>query len=98
MPDLRRRSIGIGEELGHGGFRRLGILRVQRIAQNKLDVRLIAGQAQKLSLRRANQQIDHLDLLRLAFSVLLNVGAGGENLNILKKSLSDGPLTVAGSA
>jgi hypothetical protein len=48
-------------------------------------VRLRAREAQHLRLLRSHQEIDDLHLFRLAFAVLLNIGAGGEDLNVLEE-------------
>ena len=58
-------------EICHGSTGRFGRYRIQRIAQNKLDMGLVAGQAQKLRLLRGNQQVDYLHLLRFSFGVFL---------------------------
>ncbi len=63
---------------------------------------LVAGQAQCFGLVGSDEQIHHLNLLGLAFCVSLNVGAGGEDLDVLEQgfhSRSQGvifPRRVAG--
>src|SRR6185437_2270612 len=73
------------EQIGHGGNRNCCKLCIQRIAQYELNpVRSTSSQADDLGLFRVDQQIHNLHLLGLALIVALNIGAGGENLDVLQ--------------
>jgi hypothetical protein len=60
-------------------------IRIQWIAQNQLDRGLIIRKTQYLCLLRGHQQVHHRNLNRLPFGVLLEVGTGGENLDVLEQ-------------
>jgi len=94
----RPRFAWLSEELCHRSPWRLILFGIERIAQNKLNVRLTAGEAQHLRLFRTDQQVHDLDLLRLSFGVLLNIGTGRQNLDILQKRLHSCSFAGIGSS
>src|SRR5260370_41705224 len=64
------------KQLGRGGPGRLVEGVVQGIAQDELDTRFIAGEAQDLRLGWGYQQVDYLNLQGFSFSVPLNICTG----------------------
>ena len=61
-----------GEQIREGGARSLGHIVIQRIPQDQLNCRLVAGQAQLFRLFRCDQHVHHLDRDRLAFGIFLD--------------------------
>ncbi len=78
-------SAWIGKQVGHGRARNVVGLGIERVAQNQLDSNLlVAGQAQRLSLFRSDQEVDHLHRLGFAFGVFLNLSTGRQYLDVLQ--------------
>src|SRR6185437_2620143 len=83
--NLHRLFRRTGKQISHGGDRNLCKLRIERIAQHELNpVRSTRSQTDDLGLFRGDQYIHDLHLLGLALIVALNIGAGGENLDVLQ--------------